>query len=71
VISLGKDFSVRPSQSLLEETDKLLGPGSVKVVGEGNNRIRRLEQQKLFADESPETEAATACVEGEMEEVAD
>ncbi len=56
VIALGKDFSVKPTMGLVAAADKLLGPGSTTVVGEGNARVKRLEQQKLFADELIEAE---------------
>ncbi|MDW8261019.1 MAG: DNA polymerase III subunit alpha [Phycisphaerales bacterium] len=49
-ISLGKDFRLRATQSLLEDAERLLGPGALRVVGEGNNRLRRLEQKRLFEE---------------------
>jgi DNA polymerase-3 subunit alpha len=71
VISLGKDFAVKPTMTLVEEAEKLLGAGSLKVVGEGNNRIKRLEQQKLFAEETADVEPNADEMEMESIETID
>jgi DNA polymerase III subunit alpha len=57
IVRLGKDFQVRASEPLVKEAQALLGDGCVKVIGEGQQRLRRLKQQKLFEES---TEVATA-----------
>jgi DNA polymerase-3 subunit alpha len=73
LLQLRKELSVRPSRKLIDDVEQLLGAGSVQLRGEGARRLKRIEQQKLFreessVDESPamSEEAALASMDAEM-----
>jgi DNA polymerase III alpha subunit/intein/homing endonuclease len=78
LLQLGKPLSVRPSRRFVEDVEQLLGSGTVQLRGEGARRLKRLEQQKLFAEtavaeEPPATaasteDAAVAAMDAAMEE---
>jgi DNA polymerase-3 subunit alpha len=78
LLQLGKPLSVRPSKRFVEDVEQLLGNGTVQLRGEGARRLKRLEQQKLFAEaavaeEAPATaasteDAAVAAMDAAMEE---
>ncbi len=78
-LKLNADLSVRPAESLVGQIDRILGSGSVQLVGLGTKRVKRLQQQQLFNDAAAEAEAAplpasdeaiTAEMDAEMEEAA-
>jgi DNA polymerase-3 subunit alpha len=52
VVKFRRDMNVRVSSSLVEELDAVLGSGAVQLFGAGQRRIKRLEQQKLFKEDS-------------------
>ncbi|WP_428936848.1 DNA polymerase III subunit alpha [Fontivita pretiosa] len=56
LLQLGRELSVRPSRQLIQAVEHLLGSGTVQLRGEGSRRLRRIEQQKLFTDDSPQAE---------------
>jgi DNA polymerase-3 subunit alpha len=60
IVRLGKEYQLRASRPLIDEAEHLLGPGAVKIIGDGNNRLRKLEQQKLFAEEATGEQLAAA-----------
>jgi hypothetical protein len=64
LLQLGKELSVRPSVKLVEEVESLLGNGAVQLRGDGSRRLKRIEQQKLFVEDTAGTEG-TAAVSGE------
>ena len=69
VVRLGKEYQIRASRPLMDEAERVLGAGGVKIIGEGNLRLRKLEQQKLFAEETSGGEAAgPGEPEGEISE---
>jgi DNA polymerase-3 subunit alpha len=59
VLRLPKDMNVRPTMALVEEVDQVLGDGTVQLYGEGQRRLKRLQQQALFK----ESESAAAATE--------
>ena len=67
IVRLGKEFQVRASKPLVEDVEQLLGAGSLKIIGDGNQRLKRLEQQKLFADGSPADQAPSAAARDETQ----
>ncbi len=50
VLRLPKDMNVRPTTAMVEDLDRLLGSGTVQLVGNGTRRIKRLQQQALFKE---------------------
>jgi hypothetical protein len=50
VLQLAKDLSVRPTGQFVEEVDRLLGAGTVQLYGDGQRRLKRLQQQALFKE---------------------
>ena len=52
LLQLNKELAVRPSKKFVDEIELLLGQGSVQLKGDGARRLKRLEQQKLFAEET-------------------
>jgi DNA polymerase-3 subunit alpha len=48
------DLAVKPSAELVEEIERLLGSGAAQLVGAGSKRTRRLQQQQLFKEDTPE-----------------
>jgi len=61
-MQLSRELQVRPANDLLNDLETLLGSGSVQLMGDGSKRLRRLEQQRLFREDS---------AEGQTEEPAD
>jgi DNA polymerase III subunit alpha len=59
-MQLSRDLQVRPVKDLVDDLEMLLGSGSVQLMGEGSRRLKRLEQQKLFRED---TESAGAEVQ--------
>jgi len=57
-LRLAKENFVTPSQETIDAMEQLLGSGCVEVAGEGNKRIRRLEQQRLFKEQQAEVPTA-------------
>ena len=62
-MQLDRENSLRPSQTLLDDLERVLGSGSVDVLGDGNKRLKRLEQQRLFKESQVETPATAADAE--------
>src|SRR5262249_6318630 len=63
---LPKDLSVRPTKSLVDELDTLLGNGAVQLVGAGTRRMKRIQQQALFKEAEQTTEEASAAPSDEQ-----
>jgi DNA polymerase-3 subunit alpha len=75
MLQIDKQHAIKPSPALVDDVEQLLGHDSVDLAGAGAKRRKRLEQQRLFKDESAEptaeAEAAAEVVPGpELEEVA-
>ena len=49
-----RNMSVTITQRLVDDLEHLLGPGSVDLAGPGSHRMRRLKQQRLFAESAPD-----------------
>jgi DNA polymerase-3 subunit alpha len=67
-LQLSKEYGVRPGAELIEELEKILGPGAVQLLGEGSRRLRRMEQQRLAfesrsREEQSQSEKEIATVE--------
>ena len=73
-MALDRENALKPSIDLIEDLERVLGSGAVDVLGDGNKRIKRLEQQqKLFreaAEAKPETADAEEAAIAEMDEAA-
>jgi DNA polymerase-3 subunit alpha len=76
-MKLNTEMFLRPADAMVGDIDRVLGSGSVQLVGAGTKRVKRLQQQQLFneaAAEAAETaapasdEAAAAEMDAEMEE---
>jgi DNA polymerase-3 subunit alpha len=64
LMQLPKPLSVRPSKQLLTDVEQILGAGTVQLRGEGARRLKRIEQQKLFAESAePQTNEPAASSE--------
>ncbi|HEX8325866.1 MAG TPA: DNA polymerase III subunit alpha [Tepidisphaeraceae bacterium] len=73
-MQLDRENNLKPSIDLIEDLERVLGSGTVDVLGDGNKRLKRLEQQqKLFreavAEQTPTTADAQAALIAEMDEV--
>ena len=60
VLQLGKDYCVRPARGLVDDLEQILGSGAVQLIGDGLRRQKRLEQQKLFKEESAAVETGAS-----------
>lgn len=78
MIKLSADLFIKPSLTLRQDLESLLGNGQAILCGAGTKRVRKAEQQKLFKDEQPEPEtpetpadedAAIEAMDAEMVEV--
>src|SRR5262249_10161017 len=58
VMQLAKDLSVRPTGQFVEDVDQLLGAGTVQLYGDGQRRLKRLQQQALFKEAEQVVESA-------------
>ncbi|MGA2232432.1 MAG: OB-fold nucleic acid binding domain-containing protein, partial [Tepidisphaeraceae bacterium] len=58
VMQLGRNWYVRPAAEMVAELETVLGGGAVQLAGAGARRIKRLEQQRLFQEESGPTPEA-------------
>jgi hypothetical protein len=57
-MKLAPDVCLKPADSVIQDIEHLLGSGSVQLIGAGNKRIKRIQQQQLFKEEAAETEVA-------------
>jgi DNA polymerase-3 subunit alpha len=62
VLQLGKDYCVRPAKPLVDDLEQILGNGAVQLIGDGLRRQKRLEQQKLFKEESAAADSTAPAV---------
>lgn len=74
-MQLDRENCLKPSVEMIEDFERILGSGSVDVLGDGNKRMKRLEQQqKLFresiADAAPTAADAEEQLIAEMDEAA-
>ena len=51
VLKMRREMNVRPTAAMVEDIDQVLGSGTVQLVGAGQRRMKRLEQQRLFKEE--------------------
>ncbi|HEX2972905.1 MAG TPA: OB-fold nucleic acid binding domain-containing protein, partial [Tepidisphaeraceae bacterium] len=71
IIKLGSDFGIKPSPNVAGDVERVLGSGSVQLVGLGTKRAKRAAQQSLFNHEAEEAESesvGTGAGEGEGDE---
>jgi DNA polymerase-3 subunit alpha len=52
ILKMRREMSVRPSADMVQDIDLVLGGGTVQLVGAGQRRLKRIEQQKLFKEEA-------------------
>jgi DNA polymerase-3 subunit alpha len=57
-LKLDKQFGALPSLDLQASLETVLGPGSVRLIGEGTRRKKHAEQKRMFAERAEEVEAA-------------
>ena len=62
-MQLDRENSLKPSQILIDDLERVLGSGSVDVLGDGNKRLKRLEQQRLFREATVEAAPTAADAE--------
>ncbi|HWB53425.1 MAG TPA: OB-fold nucleic acid binding domain-containing protein, partial [Tepidisphaeraceae bacterium] len=66
-LALPSEWSVKPSEELVADIDRLLGAGTLQLIGAGTKR--RLQQQKLFKDaplQSSADEDTSTAIESEL-----
>jgi DNA polymerase-3 subunit alpha len=56
-LQLSRELQVRPAKDLVDDLEMLLGSGSVGLMGDGSRRMKRLEQQRLFREDSVDEQA--------------
>jgi DNA polymerase III subunit alpha len=56
---LSKEHAVRPDLNLVADLERVLGSGNVEFMGDGNKRLKRIEQQRLFKEAPAELTIAT------------
>ncbi len=71
VLKFRRELSVRPSKALVDDFDSLLGSGTTQLVGAGQRRMKRIEQQKLFKEEAAETTPTTLTSDEQLSSVMD
>jgi DNA polymerase-3 subunit alpha len=54
MVKPARGMQVAITQRLVDDLEQLLGPGTVDIAGPGSHRMRRLKQQRLFADSAPD-----------------
>jgi len=69
VLKMRREMNVRPTPAMVDDIDRVLGNGTVQLVGAGQRRMKRLEQQRLFKDEGT-TVASDAPIAPSDEELA-
>ncbi len=65
MLQIDKQHSIKPSPALVDDLEHLLGHGSVDLAGAGSKRRKRLEQARLFKDESADDTPAAIADGGE------
>jgi DNA polymerase-3 subunit alpha len=69
-MQLSRDLQVRPVKELVDDLEMLLGSGGVQLMGDGSRRLKRLEQQRLFREDTTEEQAEQPASEmAAMEEL--
>lgn len=72
-LRFSNEYRIKPGRELVDHLEQLLGRGSIDIVGEGRKRLKRLEQQKLFQEQSVEEttvnseDAAVAAMDADMD----
>ncbi|MGC4032017.1 MAG: hypothetical protein QM754_09835 [Tepidisphaeraceae bacterium] len=56
-MALDRENCLKPSVDMIEDFERILGNGCVDVLGDGNKRMKRLEQQRLFREAAVEEKA--------------
>jgi DNA polymerase-3 subunit alpha len=56
-LKINVELGVRVTRDLVDDLEMLLGNGSVQLGGEGQRRLRRIQQQQLFKEEPSALEA--------------
>jgi len=49
-----RETGLKPSAQLLSDLQMVVGDGNVQWIGQGTKRIRKIEQQRLFKEETPD-----------------
>jgi DNA polymerase-3 subunit alpha len=57
-MKLPKDLNVRPTTALVDDIDLKLGHGTLQLYGDGQRRLRRIQQQVLFREADQASEEA-------------
>ncbi|MBC8105389.1 MAG: DNA polymerase III subunit alpha, partial [Anaerolineae bacterium] len=70
ILKMKRDMSVRPTGEMVQDIDRILGGGTVQLVGAGQRRMKRLEQQRLFKEEGTVAVNADAPIAPSDEELA-
>jgi hypothetical protein len=74
-LKLNGELGVRVTRDLVDDLEMLLGNGSVQLGGDGQRRMRRIQQRQLFKEEPAEatdvTEAPSDEIEMQMVDAAD
>jgi DNA polymerase-3 subunit alpha len=65
IIGLGR---IRPTSEMIAEMETLCGRGCIQLAGMGANRMKRLQQQKLFVEEAAPASPAPEMIPDPMEE---
>jgi DNA polymerase-3 subunit alpha len=66
-LKINGELGVRITRELVDDLELLLGSGSVQLGGEGQRRLRRIQQQQLFKEEPATLEAPSdEAVDAEM-----
>jgi DNA polymerase-3 subunit alpha len=71
-LKVNGEMGVRVSRDLVDELERLLGSGAVQLGGDGQRRMKRLEQQRLFKEQPIAVDAPLETpADMDMELVAD
>jgi hypothetical protein len=70
VLKMRREMNVRPTSEMVQDIDQVLGSGTVQLVGAGQRRMKRLEQQRLFKEETITTSSTDAPTAPSDEELA-
>jgi DNA polymerase-3 subunit alpha len=67
VMQLERQWFVRAGGDMVKDLEQVLGNGAIQLAGAGSNRQKRLEQQKLFQDESSGEKTSEVVAESSLE----
>ena len=61
-INPGRGVRVRPAPELIKDFEAVFGPGTIELLGPGSARKKKVQQQRLFAEQQATAEAPTAAM---------